>query len=1422
MNTLVEYQTPHAHPLYSLNRPKFRHHGYRVYRPQLEPVQPLPKAGPPVSHENRCPSYNFSSGQQSLRCRYTNHSEQASQQANRLLYSLRPIMSDTLHSTLPNSDPHPTNHVNGFNEHSYYDPFFADTLDDEQLIQVSTQTSPDSRLYHSSSPAKTSRHTSLAPEVSNQSLQQSEKTTNHSIQSSASPLYSSISGQVAESALLSPNAAYTSDNGYDLSDHSGTPDYGNGFYLEEDFGFLTDQTDAIDLSQWPESASITVPNADDSTHPSQEPPDPDPPSAGAVSLASHLMSPALTDNPSPSSQDDGGSPTMDQRHIRGRLLDNVNTAYGKADERSQTSSQGRGPMLQTPTLTGSSIDTSPERSAAAATAYGPSPVFRIESYSRGDSPNRPTGQLARNSSKRSRSSSHLSVEHGESSSDEEMEQESRHNSGTTIKQEDTRTGIDPEGRLQVGDSEVPSLKEQGETQSMALKIADVEEWLAHSETGSDAGGTLSPPPRPRMSGRRRAKSAGESSLTHENLMNLGNAPPSAADMHIPGPGLFINEESGEDDWDMDEDNEEEEAEDDDGLSEIPPATDETEDPATGVREVPVTPQITSPPVLYRAHVWQDPLYDSTNPGPGVKMQPPTANDAIMRFHQRSGDLETVSRAATWGTRRLSESDLEGLFHRLTFRNNDEGKEKGDRRNSFLEAAAAKLLPKRSLSRRKENEANKQQPHRPSIAEHKKMDSASSLVVPSMQRKPSLGKRPKSPRIDTGSAVAAMAGQIAAVGAGKGGQTTATATSPPSGSWKIIGRARSRSELQPERSSGNLTDLLARHGGPPMPTLAAPPGTPPKEENKPAISDDVADLDEDEEDEAADDKGVTIDLSIRADPITPTMEGFRSNVRQLNPRLPHFLVERVAQEQLRRYKKLIEFKVKHAQALAAGKCTSGKHCFELGGEPTYMPSKNNSREAGDSSNTGFTIAGIAQSDDDANALADGAITPAQFPPGVPMPPVKRLPAEFECSLCFKVKKFHKPSDWSKHVHEDVQPFTCTFPACAEPKSFKRKADWVRHENERHRQLEWWMCNLHDCSHKCYRKDNFVQHLVREHKLPEPKVKTVKAGKPAVRGPSTQKARAIKGDLDDSADELELVWRLVDECRHETNKNPRDEPCKFCGNICNSWKKLTVHLAKHMEQISMPVLNLAKAKEVSPETTISPIEQRPQTGISSAPSKSSYGNMPHNIVSPMGDLSVAFAPSQTAFYDNAPVSQFQRHQPSTYPQPQQHPQSTYTSGRGQQYRMNSYAYDYSNNSSNEFVPISQDTTIPQYPLQSSSPENLYPGLRPPPPISQPRTSYVSQQQQGTYPQQGYFSSSASNNRYAYHATTSSYQSPTAAASGFTQGPLTSPAVVGTRAPGGYAQQGQIEDLGFSQGNPQSGGYGQPQRRSGQGGGGRRYGY
>lgn len=182
------------------------------------------------------------------------------------------------------------------------------------------------------------------------------------------------------------------------------------------------------------------------------------------------------------------------------------------------------------------------------------------------------------------------------------------------------------------------------------------------------------------------------------------------------------------------------------------------------------------------------------------------------------------------------------------------------------------------------------------------------------------------------------------------------------------------------------------------------------------------------------------------------------------------------------------RVKHSQAIERRECAAGLLCLALGGSTTLLDMNGrllvDKSKAGGQGGSSRAVSDF--SDDDSNP-GEGALTDETFPQGVPMPPTRNLPAEFECQLCFKVKKFQKPTDWIKHVHEDVAPFTCTYENCKEPKSFKRKADWVRHENERHRHLEWWICQIEDCRHPCYRKDNFLQHIVREHKLPEVRFK-----------------------------------------------------------------------------------------------------------------------------------------------------------------------------------------------------------------------------------------------------------------------------------------------------------------------------------------------
>lgn len=1189
-------------------------------------------------------------------------------------------------STLKSTPPTDSNrsYVIGCNGQPHYDPFLPSSPSEDDFFPLTSDISSGLGSSHTPSPSPFTNLTDLdlryTPPSQTISPNQFYPFPDTQLPSSGfhEPSAASVAydlNGIASSKDAFPNPSiYPAENGYTaLTDGSETLNGEDALILE--YALSTDPGQGLTADIVPneqDQFSFRPTNAD--THKSNYI---HRASTGTTTQSSHLMSPVLTDKSSPDPRIEAASPPLLEHRAQDRGLTSMAGLNGEEDNMENIHLSG--PMQHTPALTGTSMANSPDHTFVPLNARAASPMVLVESYRRGDSPARVSPRSG--SKRRGSASSFLSVLHdGDLSDDGEgdtLKASSEHlgmprhtrlsTGGDLAAPSEGRAGLDPEARAHIGDVQVLNFKDQEEANQLSEKIADVHDWLARSETGSTMGAKESPSLAPvkskGISRRRRAKSASETSLSYANLMRLGADPSLNAGHHIPGPGLPIREDSVNDESDSDTDPEELTDDEEQSRPESPPAIIEVGNPlyegSRNFRAGETGRKDSSPPPLFRAKLWQDPWYDSIDPG--VNVQPVTSNEAIMKYNQCAEKIETMSRVATWGTRRMSESDVAGLFHRFTFNEKDRSKPKGERQSSFFNAAA-KLLPKRrgSLLKRKESEASKAQGARSPDVEQSKRDSVGSrkesLGVPgSLQRKASLTKSPKSPKINTGSAVAAMGNQFASLGAS--GSISATGASSPTNTWtsakNVIRRSRSRSDVRGGVASPvNLASLWVKQGGPPMPALASPPNV--KDER--LQSTEVGEYDDDDEDDAAEEKGVTIDFSIRADPITPTLEGFKSNVRQLNPRLQVYMIERVAQEQLRRYKKLVDFKVKHVQATSKQSCPSDKHCLELGGEPTYLPSKSTSKEP-EQSHTGFSVVGLPPSDDDVNTLAEGIVTPAQFPPGVPMPPVKRLPAEFECSLCFKVKKFHKPSDWSKHVHEDVQPFTCTFPYCAEPKSFKRKADWVRHENERHRQLEWWQCNMNECTHKCYRKDNFVQHLVREHKLPEPRLKTVKASKPAVRGPSSQKTRKQQQHGDDANPaneanaENDQVWKLVEECRHETLKSPQDEPCKFCGNVCSSWKKLTVHLAKHMEQISMPVLDVVKEKDVTPETIVSPMEQRFSRQTTNSPPI--RRSLPENsrVASGISQYGKTVQnPGMEAKPQSVPAAgSFPPHQPSTYPPP-----------------------------------------------------------------------------------------------------------------------------------------------------------------------------
>ncbi|KZL87820.1 c2h2 finger domain-containing protein [Colletotrichum incanum] len=584
-------------------------------------------------------------------------------------------------------------------------------------------------------------------------------------------------------------------------------------------------------------------------------------------------------------------------------------------------------------------------------------------------------------------------------------------------------------------------------------------------------------------------------------------------------------------------------------------------------------------IMRSNRVWGDsPVVHPISGPDSERYQPESSQAAIARFRQMCDNESIVSKAATWGTRRRSlpsviDMDMENVTSGNLLKKLSISRGEGGRRPSILKDLRG-LVRRPSAQRLKRSGSThaddnvKSEPPPP-----EKRESLPHLL-PTARTGSWSKPKTQTPSINT--ALVSMGSSVASIGTtharnGSIGGTTVTSPKSPLSPFaslqvkNTLRRPRSKSDL-PKTSGAethsSLVGMWRKTGGPPVAVLAKGNST----------NVDVDDDDEDE-DELYEDGDMNAESSKLIEGVSPNFAGFQQHVLRLNPDLAttnNYLVDRIAHQQVVRYKSLLNNKVKH---LGLGQaCSCGTFCLARGGRPVLLDQRGDVRDL-DPLSTGL------ESGDGDSTPVEGAITKDSFPQDIPMPPTQSLPAEFECQLCFTLKKPKKPSDWTKHVHEDVQPFTCTWDRCREPKIFKRKADWVRHENEGHRHLEWWTCDVEDCRHTCYRRDNFLQHLVREHKFVEPKNKT---------------KAAIK-----RAGAVDPTWQKVEQCRHETSKKPQEEPCRFCGRQFPTWKKLTVHLAKHMEHISLPILRLVAAKELEPDTIISPVQDPPPRAPFSAP-------------------------------------------------------------------------------------------------------------------------------------------------------------------------------------------------------------------------------
>ncbi|KAG5971203.1 hypothetical protein E4U56_007043 [Claviceps arundinis] len=619
-------------------------------------------------------------------------------------------------------------------------------------------------------------------------------------------------------------------------------------------------------------------------------------------------------------------------------------------------------------------------------------------------------------------------------------------------------------------------------------------------------------------------------------------------------------------------------------------------------------------IIASSRIWADaPRLPDICTNDQGRHQPETSQAAMARFERLCRDNDSVlSRSATWGTRRRSlPSGLEteeaevtsgNFLKRLSIinprgQNSQSGEKTTSKPGSFLRdlrglvrRTSVNQLRKRSRSRSRAHSVNGQGEE--IITDHgetgqvfQRDGDSPHLSLP--VRSTSSGKKSSGQSINT--TLASMGQNLASIWTGGhfrsgsvGGVSRAPSPGASGGGLTVkssVRRPRSKSEIpQSSTSSLGMESMSGLVNMWRRPSVRAV--TPVSRGNEPRsvavtattaapapTAAAAADEDDDDEDEPYEDNTSHIQSNYIED-FTPNFAGFRQHISKLNPDMgkkQEYLLDRIAHHQVQRYKKLLTAKVEHLRQ--GPNCPSGILC-------TAAPNALNA-----------TLPTEIDDEDSPSPSPERNIHLDTFPTGIPFPPVQYFPSEFECPLCYEKKKCQKPSDWTKHVHEDLQPFTCTWASCRDAtKMFKRKADWVRHENEGHRHLEWWMCDVDGCRHTCYRRDNFLQHLVREHKYAEPRVKTRAAVK---------HSGHAGGGAGAGAEMLEPAWQKVEKCHVETSVRPQDEPCRFCGDVFPTWKKLTVHLGKHMERIALSVLRAVEvevaAGDVSAETVVSPVEE-----------------------------------------------------------------------------------------------------------------------------------------------------------------------------------------------------------------------------------------
>lgn len=162
--------------------------------------------------------------------------------------------------------------------------------------------------------------------------------------------------------------------------------------------------------------------------------------------------------------------------------------------------------------------------------------------------------------------------------------------------------------------------------------------------------------------------------------------------------------------------------------------------------------------------------------------------------------------------------------------------------------------------------------------------------------------------------------------------------------------------------------------------------------------------------------------------------------------------------------------------------------------------------------------------------------------VPQPPVDLTRTDqFYCPYCqselpltFSSKRLDM-KDWAAHVYHDLKPYMCTWEDCFhEHRLYGDRGEWFQHELNFHRSDLVFFCGL--CRADFSAADHLEAHLQSSHR-----------------------------DL--SPDQYDL---LKDGCNRYFGDPLVEEPCVFCGKVCQNVDELESHLGNHMEAFALATL------------------------------------------------------------------------------------------------------------------------------------------------------------------------------------------------------------------------------------------------------------